>query len=148
MLRQTVSPTYARAPWIAGSGKRYTHIRACAMGRSRKLFHLFSHTSGTQLFRENRHVYIHLLVVHNPLVPLIGRLVACSARTRADRQTDRQNDYCNPRCACAPRVNNTNSWSLSCVELLRDSIAIGMTDVNSLSPQIKLSNLQNTMFRP
>ena len=22
-----------------------------------------------------------------------------------DRQTDRQNDYCNPRCACAPRVN-------------------------------------------
>ena len=32
---------------------------------------------------------IHLLVVHNPLVPLIGRLVACSSRTRADRQTDR-----------------------------------------------------------
>ena len=22
-----------------------------------------------------------------------------------DRQTDTQNDYCNPRCACAPRVN-------------------------------------------
>ena len=22
-----------------------------------------------------------------------------------DRRTDRQNDYCNPRCACAPRVN-------------------------------------------
>ena len=101
-----------------------THIRACAMDRSlrqtihphtrmshgslaRKLFRLFSrHISGTQLFRENRHVNIHLLVVHNPLVPLIGRLVACSARTRADRQTDRQNDYFNPRCACAPRVND------------------------------------------
>ena len=35
--------------------------------------------SGTQSFQENRHIYIHLLVVHNPLVPLIGRLVACSA---------------------------------------------------------------------
>ena len=83
-----------------------THIRACAMDRSRKLFRLFSrHISGTQSFRENRHIHIDLLVVHNPLVPLIGRLVACSARTRADRQTDRQNDYRNPRCACAPRVN-------------------------------------------
>ena len=102
-LRQTVSPTYARAPWIAP----LTHIRACAMDRSRKLFRLFSrHISGTQSFRENRHIVVHLLVVHNPLVPLIGHLVACSARTRADRQTDRQNDYCNPRCACAPRVNH------------------------------------------
>ena len=40
----------------------------------------------------------------------MSRLVACSARIDADRQTDRQtdtqNDYCNPRCACAPRVNN------------------------------------------
>ena len=33
--------------------------------------------------------YINLLVVHNPLVSLIGRLVACSARTHADRRTDR-----------------------------------------------------------
>ena len=71
----------------------YTHIRACAMDRSRTLFRLFSrHISGTQSFRENSHNNINLLVVHNPLVPLIGRLVACSARTRADRQTDRQND--------------------------------------------------------
>ena len=37
---------------------------------------------------------------------------ACSARISGDRQThthtqtDTQNDYCNPRCACAPRVNN------------------------------------------
>ena len=90
----------------ACSGKRYhphtrmshgslapANVRACAMDRSRKLFRLFSrHISGTQSFRENRHISIHLLVVHNPLVPLIGRLVACSARTRADRQTDRQTD--------------------------------------------------------
>ena len=90
--------------------RSFTHIRACAMDRSRKLFRLFSrHISGTQSFRENRHINIDLLVVHNPLVPLIGRLVACSARTRADRQTDRQNDYRNPRCACAPRVNDQRS---------------------------------------
>ena len=54
------------------------------------------------------------LVALNLLVSLISRLVACSARIVADKQTDRQtdrqtdtqNDYCNPRCACAPRVNN------------------------------------------
>ena len=43
------------------------------------------------------------------LVSLISRLVACSTRVVVDRQTDRQTDtqdnYCNPRCACAPRVN-------------------------------------------
>ena len=90
-----VSPTCARARWI-------TRVS------------LFSrHISGTQLFRENRHVIIHLLVVHNPLVPLIGRLVACSARTRADRQTDRQNDNCNPRCACAPRVNKADMLAIT-----------------------------------
>ena len=43
------------------------------------------------------------------LVSLITRLVACSARIAADRQTDTQNDYCNPRCACAPRVNKHHS---------------------------------------
>ena len=98
-------------PMHAPAKTVYTHIRACAMDCSRMLFRLFSrHISGTQSFQENRHVFIHLLVVHNPLVPLIARLIACSAGTRADRQTerqtDRQNDYCNPRCACAPRVNN------------------------------------------
>ena len=54
------------------------------------------------------------LVALKLLVSLISRLVACSARIIADKQTDRQtdrqtdtqNDYCNPRCACAPRVNN------------------------------------------
>ena len=82
--------THIRACAMDRSFRQTTHIRTCAMDRSRKLFRLFSrHISGTQSFRENRHISIDLLVVHNPLVPLIGRLVACSARTRADRQTDR-----------------------------------------------------------
>ena len=85
--------THIRACAMDRLFRQTTHIRACAMDRSRRLFRLFSrHISGTQLFRENRHIVIHLLVVHNPLVPLIGRLVACSARTRADRQTDTQTD--------------------------------------------------------
>ena len=47
-----------------------------------------------------------------PLVSVFGRLVARSGRKRGNRETDRQTDrqtqtkYCNPRCACAPRVNN------------------------------------------
>ena len=50
------------------------------------------------------------LVAPKLLVSLLSRLVACSARIVADKQTrkhtDTQNDYCNPRCACAPRVND------------------------------------------
>ena len=71
------------------------------------LFSLFSrHISRTQSFR---HIIFLALVALKLLVSLISRLVACSARIVADRQTDKQtdtqNDYCNPRCACAPRVN-------------------------------------------
>ena len=32
--------------------------------------------------------------------------MACSPRIVVHTHTDTQNDYCNPRCACAPRVNN------------------------------------------
>ena len=45
--------------------------------------------------------YFHALVALKLLVTLISRLVACSARIVADTQ----NDYCNPRYACAPRLN-------------------------------------------
>ena len=78
------------------------------------LARLFSrHISRTQSFQQNRHINFHALVALKLLVSLISRLVACSARivvdTQTNRQTDRQTDtqtnYCNPRCACAPRVN-------------------------------------------
>ena len=32
-----------------------------------------------------------------------------NSRRQTDRQTDTMNDYCNPRFACAPRVNNYTS---------------------------------------
>ena len=57
-------------------------------------------------------VIFRALVALKMLVSLISRLVACSPRIVVDKQTDgqtdghTQNDYCNPRCACAPRVNN------------------------------------------
>ena len=40
---------------------------------------------------------------------LPSRLVAHSLRKRGNRQTDKrpQTKYCNPRCACAPRVNKS-----------------------------------------
>ena len=74
------------------------------------LFRLFSrHISRTQSFQQNRHIIFLALVALKLLVSLMSRLVACSARIVADKQTnkqtDTQNDYCNPRCACAPRVN-------------------------------------------
>ena len=62
-----------------------------------------------QLFKENRHFVFQAPVVLKPLVSVTGRLVACSARISVDGQTDtltdRQTNYCNPRCACTLRVN-------------------------------------------
>ena len=62
-----------------------------------------------QSFQQNRHIIFLALITLKLLVSLISRLVACSARIVGDRQTDRQTDtqdnYYNPRCACAPRVN-------------------------------------------
>ena len=84
--------------------------RARARSMVRWYFRLFSrHISGKQSFRKNRHINSHVLIVQKPLVPLIGRLEVCSARTcgQTNRQTDRQIKYRNPRCACAPRVNNS-----------------------------------------
>ena len=63
------------------------------------------HISRTQSFQQNRHIIFHALVALKLLVSLISRLVACSARIVVDKQTDTQTNYCNPRCACTPRVN-------------------------------------------
>ena len=58
------------------------------------------------------------LVALKLLVSLISRLVASlTNKQKRDRQTDTQNTYCNPRCACAPRVNysciaTSTVWSL------------------------------------
>ena len=81
--------TYPRAPWIARSGIRPTYARARWIARVSffACFHAISLERSR--FGKMRHITIDLLVVHNPMVPLIGRLVACTARTRADRQTDR-----------------------------------------------------------
>ena len=46
------------------------------------------------------------------LVSLISRLVACSPRIVVDTHTHTQNDYCNPRCACASRVNEKRGEGL------------------------------------
>ena len=70
------------------------------------------HISRTQSFQQNRHISFLALVVLKLLVSFISRLVVCSASIVVDRHTDRQthrqtdtqNDYCYPRCACAPRV--------------------------------------------
>ena len=64
---------------------------------------LFSrHISRTQSFQQNRHIVFLALVALKLLVSLISRLVACSTGIVGDRQ-DTQNDYRNPRYACARR---------------------------------------------
>ena len=90
------------------------------------LFRLFSrHISRTQSFQQNRHILFHALVALKLLISLISRLVACSARIVVDRQTNKQTDkqtdtqtnYCNPRCACAPRVNYTTQCTVCPIQL-------------------------------
>ena len=49
-------------------------------------------TLNAAVFSRNRHINFHLLAALKPLVSLLSRKVACSARIRVDRQTDRQRD--------------------------------------------------------
>ena len=58
-------------------------------------------------FKEKSLFIFHARIALKSLILLFVRLIARGARIgKTHRQTDRQNEYCNPR-ACAPRVNNT-----------------------------------------
>ena len=99
-LRNLIRPRCAEQAKL-GRGKASAHYAYW-------LFSLFSrHISRTQSFQQNRHIIFPALVALKLLISLMSRLVACSPRFRPDRHTDtqthRQNDYCNPRCACARR---------------------------------------------
>ena len=65
-------------------------------------------------FYEKRHFNIAANLTLNTTVSFVILLIARTARIAcADRQTDIQtntrDNYCNPRCACVPRVNNNNN---------------------------------------
>ena len=62
-----------------------------------------------------------------------------SSRRHTHRHTDTQNDYCNPRCACAPRVNN-------CVFLCNSTFQANLNNlisskINDHGKQIDISRL-------
>ena len=68
------------------------------------------HNFGTKRFKEKSLFIFHARIALKSLILLFVRLIARGARigkthTHTDRQTDRQDKYCNPR-ACAPRVND------------------------------------------
>ena len=59
-------------------------------------------------FKEKHHFNIAANLTLNTMVSFILLLIVRTARIAyADRQTVTQDNYCNPRCACAPRVNNS-----------------------------------------
>ena len=119
---------YSPCGTISGASKVRRAVEVSQCKFAYWLFRLFSrHISRTQSFQQNRHINFHALVALKLLVSLISRLVACSARIVVDRQTDRQTDkqtnrqtdtqtkYCNPRCACAPRVNDIRTLMFTCI---------------------------------
>ena len=58
-------------------------------------------------FKEKLHFNISKNLTLNTMVSFIILLIAHTARIAcADRHTDTRDNYCNPRCACAPKVNN------------------------------------------
>ena len=62
-----------------------------------------------QFFQEKLHFKYQALVVLKSLVLLMGRLVACSVRIAADKQTDRQTHRTTTvTLACMLRVNYAN----------------------------------------
>ena len=82
------------------------------------------------------------LVSLEPLLSLMSRFGTCSARISGDRQTDththtqthRTTIYRNPRCACAPRVNNyTDHGSWPRVTFLPDNVLAAMAVSGVLS---------------
>ena len=74
---------YAHAPDMTLARQRSLPVMARARSITRWLFRLFSrYISGMQSFKENGRIKINALI-HKSLVPLIGRLVARSAITRA-----------------------------------------------------------------
>ena len=81
-----------------------------------------------QSFQQNPHTIFLALVALKLLISLISRLVACSVRIVIDRQTDRQTDrhidtqdnYCNPHCACALRVNSLKQYQYGTISYLHN----------------------------
>ena len=66
-------------------------------------------------FKEKRHFNIAANLLLNTMVSFIILLIARTARIAcADRHTDIQDNYCNPRYACAPKVKYSMKWSIYC----------------------------------
>ena len=64
-------------------------------------------------FREKRHFNIAANLTFNTMVSFIILLIARTARIECpDRHTHTQDNYCNPRCACTPRVNKNKNNQL------------------------------------
>ena len=120
------------------------------------LFSLFSrHISRMQSFQQNRHISFLALVALKLLVSLISRLVACSPRivvdTHTHTHTHTQNDYCNPRCACAPRVNYTRQIPASaeqahpCHSERRAQVSLG-SQSSGEEPEISSARVVHTSY--
>ena len=80
------------------------------------------HNFGTKRFKEKSLFIFHARIALKSLIVLFVRQIARGARIgkthrQTDRQTHRQNEYCNPR-ACAPRVNKNENTGRNLTEIL------------------------------
>ena len=128
---------YAHAPDMTRARQRSLPAMARAPSIPRWLFRLFSrHISGTQSFQENCHININVLVAQKPLVPLIGRLVACSARTRTDRQTNRPSTVTLAAHARRGLIMVDFFYNSTVHRLQKDTYAISKATINVVQAQV------------
>lgn len=108
-----LSLTSTGCNWLRGVSKcntNHIHARCLLMGWAIWNPCQFL-TLGHSCCWQNRHIIIHAVVELKLLVLLKSCLLDCIfSRMNVDRQADTQNDYSNPCCACALKINEQSCW--------------------------------------
>ena len=93
-------------------------------------------------FKEKRHFNIAANLTLNMVASFVILLIARTARIAfADRHTDTRDNYCNPLCTCAPRVNEQNSRDAAAKKRANTS---GVGKINNYCEDIYIPPYSNT----
>ena len=109
-------------PWVNNNRRGNIYRRGHAARSDRSCN--FGCISGTKVFYDKPHVYFEDSSIQCTKRGSVRCLTQPFLRFRWDRQTHTQNDYCNPRCACAPRVNKVGEFGTLSLSLLLPTLQV------------------------